>query len=154
MPFHIVPLINTLLIGLLTPELLILLSSPASFMYIIPSQAFYLLVETKMASARQLALAGSLGVLALAPADAFWSWGSGRKLQEEIAIADKAKKSKSPQKIDNQRTVSHWPEFGPGECGVYTRGDAEIAFCVESLNEFHKDIKKVSKEGERRSSCL
>ena len=96
-----------------------------------------------MAVARRVALAGALGLLGLAPVDAFWSWGSGsRNLQAEEA--DKAKKTKSPQKIDNQREVSHWPEFGPGECGVYTRGDAELAFCLESLNEFHKDIKKVS----------
>ena len=59
-------------------------------------------------------------------------------------MADKAKKkaaSKEPQ--IEQREKTHFVEVAPGECGVYTRGDAELAYCMESLNDFHKDIKKV-----------
>ena len=63
-------------------------------------------------------------------------------LQDEVG--DKAKKTKSKEPQIEQREKSHWPEVSPGECGIYSRGDAELAYCVESLNDFHKDIKKVS----------
>ena len=62
-------------------------------------------------------------------------------------VADKATKKKKKQASKEpeieQRLASHFLEVGVGECGVYSRGDAEIAYCVESLNDFHKDIKKV-----------
>ena len=44
---------------------------------------------------------------------------------------------------DGGRPRSHWPVVGPGECGVYTRGDAEFAYCVDSLIEVRDDIKQV-----------
>jgi hypothetical protein len=38
-------------------------------------------------------------------------------------------------------------KLSPGKCGVYTKGDGQLALCVESVLQYGTDVVQVSKEG-------